>query len=112
MKARILIGAVVATLVATALLLGGVLRESQDTAGASAAVRPAPAPPVNATDAQIRQLQAKLRLDSTDVRSLDALGLAYEQRMRETADPTYLTKADGVLHEALKLNPRSPEAVV
>jgi tetratricopeptide (TPR) repeat protein len=112
MKARILIGAVAAALVATALLLGGVLRDSQDTAGASAAVRPAPAPPANATDAEVQQLQAKLRLDPNDVRSLAALGLAYEQRMRETADPTYLTKADGVLHQALKLSPRSPEAVV
>jgi tetratricopeptide (TPR) repeat protein len=112
MKARILIAAVVAALVATALLLGGVLRESQGTAGASAAVRPAPAPPANATDAQIRQLQVKLRLEPDDVRSLAALGLQYEQRMRETADPTYLTKADGVLHRALKLAPQSPEATI
>ena len=112
MKARILIAAVVAALVATALLLGGVLRESQGTAGASAAVAPAPAPPANATDAQIRRLQAKLRTTPDDVRSLAALGLAYEQRMRETADPAYLTKADGVLHQALKLDPRSAEATV
>ena len=75
MKARILIAAVVAALAAATLLLGGVLREAQGTAGASAAVRPAPAPPANATDAEIRRLQASLRLQPDDARSLAALGL-------------------------------------
>ncbi len=112
MKARILIAAVVAALVATALLLGGVLREAQGTARASGAVGPAPAAPANATDAQILKLQAALRTQPDDVKSLAALGFAYEQRMRETADPAYLKKADGVLHRALSLSPSSPEAVI
>ena len=60
----------------------------------------------------MRRQQAAVRADPTDVRALTALGFAYEQRMRETADPTYLTKADGVLHQALKLQPSSADAVV
>ena len=60
----------------------------------------------------MRRQQAAVRADPTDVRALTALGFAYEQRMRETADPTYLTKADGALHQALKLQPSSADAVV
>jgi tetratricopeptide (TPR) repeat protein len=51
-------------------------------------------------------LQAGLRLNPRDVRSLDLLGLAYQQRARETGDPTYYTKSEGVLREALALSPR------
>ena len=52
-------------------------------------MRPAPAPPANETDAEIRRLQASLRVGPDDARSLTALGLAYQQRTRETADPAY-----------------------
>src|SRR5204863_397660 len=47
----------------------------------------------------------KLRANPDDARSYALLGLAYEQRARETGDPTYYTKADGVLHRALALEP-------
>ena len=40
------------------------------------------------------------------MRSLDALGLAYQQRARETGDPTYYTKSDEALRRALRLAPR------
>src|SRR5205085_9687990 len=58
------------------------------------------------TAAQIAKLQATLRAAPNDVRSLAALGLAYQQRARETGDATYYTKSDGVLHRALRLSPR------
>src|SRR5207253_8486256 len=40
-----------------------------------------------------------------NVSSLDSLGLAYQQRARETGDPTYYTKSDEALHRALALAP-------
>jgi tetratricopeptide (TPR) repeat protein len=53
----------------------------------------------------VKDLQAQLRANPGDGRSYALLGLAYEQRARETGDPTYYTKADGVLHRALALEP-------
>ena len=53
----------------------------------------------------VRDLQARLRANTGDARSYALLGLAYEQRARETGDPTFYTKADGVLHRALALDP-------
>src|SRR5919201_1083056 len=41
-----------------------------------------------------------------DVRSLDQLGLAYQQRARETGDPTYYTKSGDALQRALSVSPR------
>jgi tetratricopeptide (TPR) repeat protein len=40
-----------------------------------------------------------------DVRGLGLLGLAYQQRARETGDPAYYTKSGGVLRRALAINP-------
>jgi tetratricopeptide (TPR) repeat protein len=39
------------------------------------------------------------------VKALDTLGLAYEQRVRETGDPTYYPKAQGILEQALQISP-------
>ncbi len=40
------------------------------------------------------------------MRSLDELALAYQQRARETGDPTYYTKSGEALHRALGVAPR------
>jgi tetratricopeptide (TPR) repeat protein len=110
---RIVIAVTAAVSAAAVTLLGGALRDSQGAAPARAAVPGTlGAQPASGTDAEVRRLQDVLRRQPDDVHSLAALGLAYEQRMRETADPTYLTKADGVLHRALRLGPRSAEAVI
>jgi cytochrome c-type biogenesis protein CcmH/NrfG len=110
---RIVIAVTAAVSAAAVLLLGGALRDSQGAAPARAGVSTSlGAQPANRTDAEARRLQDVLRQNPDDVHSLAALGLAYEQRMRETADPTYLTKADGVLRRALRLDPRSAEATI
>jgi tetratricopeptide (TPR) repeat protein len=95
-----------------ASLLGGVLRHGTSDAQAvaiAAAAAPVPAQlqaGVGADTAkQIQQLQRTLRADPEDVRSNDLLGLAYQQRARETGDPTYYTKSEGVLRRALRLAP-------
>ena len=99
---RLLIGGAAAGLTATALFLGGALRGSP-TASSAPVARP---PAADSTAAQIAKLQAELRGSSDDVNGLDALGLAYQQRARETGDPTYYTKSDEVLSRALRLAPR------
>lgn len=115
MRARFLIAATAAALAAVALLFGGVFR----SAGSHAAV-----PAVSSTDgdrlatgfaantpALVLQLQDALRTQPHNVRGLDLLGLAYQQRARETGDPTYYTKSDGVLRRALRLAPNDLIAV-
>jgi len=99
---RLLIGGVAAGLTATALFLGGALRGSPSASSAPVARPPA----ADTTAAQIAKLQAELRGSSDDVNGLDTLGLAYQQRARETGDPTYYTKSDEVLSRALRLAPR------
>jgi tetratricopeptide (TPR) repeat protein len=106
---RALLGATAAMLAAVALLFGGAFR----SAGSRAAV-----PAVSSTDgdrlatgfaantpALVLQLQDALRTQPHNVHGLDLLGLAYQQRARETGDPTYYSKSDGVLTRALRLAP-------
>ncbi len=103
MKARRLVfGGTAALLTGLTLLLGGALRGSPSAR--SAVVSPPPAAESTAT--QIAKLQGELRASRDDVEALDALGLAYQQRARETGDPTYYTKSDEVLRHALRLAPR------
>ena len=103
MKARRLrIGGAAAGLTAAVLFLGGALHGSPRASSAAVAQPPA----ADDTATQIAKLQGELRASRDDVRSLDALGLAYQQRARETGDPTYYTKSDEVLRRALRLAPR------
>ena len=102
-----LLGAV--AIVATALLLGGAFHEPS-SAGYSA---PSPAEAVSSlqtgfaagnTATLVANLQAALQRSPDDAMSLVLLGLAYQQRARETGDPAYYTKSGGVLGRALTLD--------
>ena len=106
-------GASVAVATVVVLLLGGVFRDSS-SAITTPAVEPAAATEQfqagfsaggTGTAAAVGKLQAKLRVNRDDVESLDALGLAYQQRARETGDPTYYTKSEEALGRALRLAP-------
>lgn len=57
------------------------------------------------TDTQIQQLQDQLRAAPDDWQAYSQLGMAYLQKARETADPTYYQKAEGALTAALNLQP-------
>ncbi len=57
------------------------------------------------TEAEILGLQGELKLDPRNVKALDTLGLAYQQRVRETGDPAYYPKAQGILEQALRFSP-------
>src|ERR671936_2524491 len=108
---RVALAGAVAALVPTASLLGGVLRNSSSAAPAVAVPRlPSQAHldggfSTGDTAGLIRQLQTTLRANPRDAQSYALLGLAYQQRARETGDPSYYTKAAGVLHRALALQP-------
>jgi tetratricopeptide (TPR) repeat protein len=90
-----------------ALTLGGVLHDSSSASPGTAAPTSAgvQAPPGD-TPALVTRLQETVRLNPNNITALDSLGLAYQQRARETGDPTYYTKSDEALHRALAITPR------
>jgi len=109
MRIRLVLAFAVAATLAAGLLLGGLFRDSRGAV-------PAPPPEAAAgalenelgtadTASLVRTLQTTLRRNPRDVHSYDLLGLAYQQRARETGDPTYYTKSEGVLRRALVLAP-------
>ena len=61
---------------------------------------------MSSAESTVEQLQGRLRANPRDAHSYGLLGVAYEQRARETGDPSYYTKANGVLHRALSLAPK------
>ncbi len=63
------------------------------------------------TDEWVEQLQARLRIAPDDWQAYSLLGLAYLQKARETGDPTYYQKVEGVLDQALVLEPNDYTAV-
>lgn len=56
------------------------------------------------TQELVSTLQAALEVNPKDEHSWALLGLAYQQRARETGDPAYYTKSQGSLDTALRLN--------
>src|SRR5207247_1565073 len=112
---RLLIAGAAAAIAAAALSLGGAFRGGSVQAAAPVAPTriadgvglAGSGPGTDAAARTIKELQAQLRANPDDARSYALLGLAYEQRARETGDPTYYTKADGVLHRALALEPHN-----
>jgi tetratricopeptide (TPR) repeat protein len=116
-RSRLLLLLVTVVVVTAATMFGGVLSGSHAASpdAAPAAVSPFAGripslPAARDTSGVIRKLQASLRAQPGDADSLTLLGLEYEQRARETGDPTYYSKADGVLRDALGFSPSSPLA--
>ncbi len=57
----------------------------------------------SSTASLVVDLQTTLETNPEDEHSWALLGLAYQQRARESGDPSYYTKSDGALHRALAL---------
>jgi tetratricopeptide (TPR) repeat protein len=107
-RARVAAAGAAAVLAAAALLLGSAFR------GSSAA---APLPPAGSADrlqagfalgdtaALVVSLQHELESRPDDAHAWGLLGLAYQQRAREAADPSYYSKSEGALRRALRLAP-------
>jgi tetratricopeptide (TPR) repeat protein len=57
------------------------------------------------TDQRIEALQTELRGSQSDAEGYANLGLEYLQKVRETGDPSFYPRAEGVLRKALRINP-------
>ena len=62
--------------------------------------------------AAIEALQRHLRDQPKDAAGWATLGLEYVERARLTADPTYYTKSDEVLHRSLQISPNDNDAAL
>jgi tetratricopeptide (TPR) repeat protein len=108
-QTRILIAAAALAAASLATLFGGVFRDSAAAPSALAggqAVEDFKAGfGLSASTASlVASLQSTLAANPTDEHSWVLLGLGYEQRSRETGDPSYYTKAEGALRRALALD--------
>ena len=113
MKAKILVGIAAVAAAAVAVLFGGL------PAGSKAGDHgPGPAPEAAAgrlvagfapgdTAAYASQLEARVAADPKDVQSLVLLGLAYQQRARETGDPSFYPRSGAALTRAARLAPQN-----
>src|SRR5262249_20222452 len=111
---RLPVAGAAAAITAAALLLGGLTEHGSSTPEPKAAAQSATLAAGFAagnTPSLVPQLQTALRSRPNDVRGLDLLGLAYQQRARETGDPSYYVKADGVLRRARRISPTDLDAV-
>jgi tetratricopeptide (TPR) repeat protein len=110
---RLLVAGATAAVTAVALLLGGLSANGVSRGGPAGHVSSgqlAAGFAAGDTQSLVLRLQDGLRARPTNVRGLDLLGLAYQQRARETGDPGYYAKSQGVLRRALALAPRDLDA--
>ena len=111
------IAGMAATAAAAVLLVGGVFRDGGGDARAVpvqhavATDRLAGGFAAGDTEGLVRRLAAELRERPGDARTYTLLGLAYQQRARETGNPVYYAKSAGVLARATKLAPGDPTTV-
>jgi tetratricopeptide (TPR) repeat protein len=116
MTKRIVLGFGASAVAAASLLFGGVLSKSD--ADSSAAVG---APDSGGrlldgfapgdTAAVAADLEAKVAAHPLDTKSQVLLGLAYQQRARETGDPSYYPRAEQALRSALRVEPKNSLAL-
>jgi tetratricopeptide (TPR) repeat protein len=112
-KRRASVGLLAISAVAAAVLFGGVLAAeppAQPARGPSAGTASARllegfAP--GDTAAYVDQLVARVEENPADAKSLTLLGLAYQQRARETGDPSFYSRSEAALRSSLRLVPRN-----
>jgi tetratricopeptide (TPR) repeat protein len=102
---RLAVLAAALALVTGALLL---LLRTPEPARAPSDASPVTVAPGASTEARIATLQRAVREAPRDVGSATALAQAYLQRVRETGDPSFYARADGVLARARRLAPADP----
>jgi tetratricopeptide (TPR) repeat protein len=110
LRLRALVAGAAAAIAAAALLLGGLGASGSAPAQPDRTAQLANGFAAGDTQALVAQLQTELRSRPHNVRGLDLLGLAYQQRARETGDPSYYVRSDGVLRRALWLAPGDLDA--
>jgi tetratricopeptide (TPR) repeat protein len=102
-----LIGFALAFLVALGVL--SLVNRSSAPADGTGAVETPPAG--RSTDAQIRAFQAAVKTRPGDPRGYTALAAEYLQKVRETGDPAFYSKAGGLLTKARRLDPRGADVL-
>ena len=109
-----LLAALIVGAIAVAVAIPGVLRNYGPWAGDSTATQAAKAE-LPATlfrrggDADIEKLQRRLKENPQDFATHLTLAHGYLQKVRETGDPAYYTKADELLKSAARLDSANPE---
>jgi tetratricopeptide (TPR) repeat protein len=121
-KGLTVLGGTAAALTAAAvLLLGGTLRDAPaedavtaGVAGASLAAGEAYAAGFAAGDTEqvVAKLESRVEDGAGDAGTLALLGLAFQQRYRETADASYLSRAADALRRAVRMEPTNVDAVL
>ena len=109
---RILLTLGVSAVVVAGLLLGGALRGPDADGSVSAGSRASAARLLDGfsagdTAALATQLEARVAANPLDTKAFVLLGLAYQQRARETGDPMFYEPSDRALERALQLEPRN-----
>jgi tetratricopeptide (TPR) repeat protein len=117
MKRRALLATGAALVLATAVLLGGVFGDDPPAGSAAPPPAGAAAGPLlqgfsaGDTAAYVAQLEQRVASSPQDAEGLSLLGLAYQQRARETGDPSFYPRSDEALGRALDLAPSNDLAV-
>jgi tetratricopeptide (TPR) repeat protein len=110
MRTKILIATAVLVALAAGALFGGALRDSSPAASAALASAQASEDfkagfSLNqSTSSLVADLQSRLRANPRDEHSYVLLGLVYQQRARETGDPSWYRRSEGALRRALALD--------
>jgi tetratricopeptide (TPR) repeat protein len=113
---RIAVGLAVVAFSAAAVLFGGLLRNGGDAGAAPARTIGAQQAALESgfssgnTVSLVQDLQRRLRSRPDEGALWSLLGLAYQQRARETGDPAWYPMAGGALARALALDSRDPVA--
>jgi len=114
-RARIAGGAAIAAATTVVVLFAGVLTDGPSAPGpaeggtAHGLVAGTRASTVG-TEGAVTRLEKQVASHPQDADALAELGLSYEQRARETADPSFYGRAEAALRRAQQLEPRSYEA--
>jgi tetratricopeptide (TPR) repeat protein len=116
MRKRLALAGTVAALAATVSLAGGALRDSAEPAAAPALAAAATGRletgfAAGDTAGLVRSLQAKLRTAPRDARAYTLLGLAYQQRARETGNPIFYSRSGQALQRSLALRSDDPDTL-
>jgi tetratricopeptide (TPR) repeat protein len=117
MNAKFLVGIAALAVAGIAVLFGGLLSGSR--AGHSEAVDPEAAAgrlvagfSFGDTAAYAAQLEGRVAADPADVQSLVLLGLTYQQRARESGDPSFYPRSGTALSRAAHLDPKNAVATI
>jgi tetratricopeptide (TPR) repeat protein len=111
---RLVLAGTAAAFVAAVSLVGGILRDSGERARAGAVKVDAASGTFEAgfsadTETFVRQLTDELRESPKNARGYTLLGLAYQQRARETGNPVFYSKSEQALLRGAELEPKNAE---